>query len=1131
MPDSPSSPQTASRSWSSRLGLAALALLVLGAAVLALRGRQLYVATLYPDNPLDFRVAAPRALVVGGTNVVHCAVLDRRRGAGLAGVRIEAAILPQDGPEVPAGAGTTDGEGTLDLQMDGAAIRRGPQRLRVRLVSSPLGPDEVVLSLSGERPARLLLTCDKPLYQPDQVIHLRALAMDTAAGRPISGESLTFEVEDPKGNKVFRRSAPTSRFGIASADFRLAEEVNLGAFKLRAQVGDLSTEKTATVSRYVLPKYKLELATTQAFYLAGQTLHGSVDANYFFGKPVAGGEVAVDVGTFVERFDSIAVLRGKTDAAGHFDFELKLPGHFVGLPLEKGNALLKLEAKVTDTAQHAEAKTATRIVAREAIQLQVVHESGIPVPGIENRYYVSTSYPDGRPARATVTVAGPERAHWTFQTSEAGIGILAWTPPAVNPRGYGYRPGGGAAAQPFTLEARDTAGQVGHGGFDPAHPVLAAEDQQNWWQPDPKRVGRGADGTARFLLRTDKALYRAGETAHLSLVAAAEGGRYTVDLVRGGQTCLTKLVKATGKETPLDLDLDTGLAGTLYVQAYRLLPDGNWARDRRVIYVDQPKDLELTATLDRETYKPGESAKVSFAVRAAGGAAEPAALSLSVVDEAVFALSENQPGLEKVYFSLEKEILEPKYQVKCAPVSVPELVRAGGPPPPPPIQEAAAAALAALELPEESAPVTTYQKRMDEYQSTHWEREHALREFMSLWFTVAVCTLPVLLLWLLPGVCLWKSYRLGRAIDWWVGVPAAIGLAFLVTWLFPERHRSPIFFLGALGLIFLGALLVYGQRGFRARSNWGRAGFFVTLLLGAFLFAAVAFERQTANLFRRSTNALSTGSVAKAEESGVFTGLTDAVPVPAPGGEVQGRPMASLERRTAGGEAGADRKSSVRVREYFPETLFWLPQLLTDDDGRAVADVPLADSITTWRMSVQGVSAAGRLGGLDRGIRVFQDFFVDIDLPVSLTDGDEVHVPVAIYNYLKEPQTVELELEAADWFLGLDEPKKKVELAAGEVTSVRFGLRARRFGLGKLTVYAFGSKGFKDAVRRSVRVLPNGEEREASVGNRLAAGATETLRIPEEAIDGASSLLFKLYPGTFSQVMDGLERLVQMPYG
>ena len=61
-------------------------------------------------------------------------------------------------------------------------------------------------------------------------------------------------------------------------------------------------------------------------------------------------------------------------------------------------------------------------------------------------------------------------------------------------------------------------------------------------------------------------------------------------------------------------------------------------------------------------------------------------------------------------------------------------------------------------------------------------------------------------------------------------------------------------------------------------------------------------------------------------------------------------------------------------------------------------------------MTASAVTADGRLGSLQSPVKVFQPFFVDLNLPVSLTRNDEVGVPVVVYNYLGRPQTVTLTL-------------------------------------------------------------------------------------------------------------------------
>src|SRR5208283_1670179 len=109
----------------------------------------------------------------------------------------------------------------------------------------------------------VLLTTEKPIYQPGQTIHVRALALDRANHEAAAGRKLTFEVEDSRGNKVLKEVTETDKFGVASAEFALADEVNLGTYHLRALMEDTQTgsknsgELALNVERYVLPKFKV----------------------------------------------------------------------------------------------------------------------------------------------------------------------------------------------------------------------------------------------------------------------------------------------------------------------------------------------------------------------------------------------------------------------------------------------------------------------------------------------------------------------------------------------------------------------------------------------------------------------------------------------------------------------------------------------------------------------------------------------------------------------------------------------------------------------------------------------------------------------------------------------------------
>ncbi|MEZ4635594.1 MAG: alpha-2-macroglobulin family protein [Caldilineaceae bacterium] len=251
-------------------------------------------------------------------------------------------------------------------------------------------------------------------------------------------------------------------------------------------------------------------------------------------------------------------------------------------------------------------------------------------------------------------------------------------------------------------------------------------------------------------------------------------------------------------------------------------------------------------------------------------------------------------------------------------------------------------------------------------------------------------------------------------------------------------------------------------------------------------------------------------------------------PVPAAGEAPAGDDFAFEE--SAAAPASADQPEPPRLRQFFPETLFWLPEAVTDADGHAQLTVPVADTITTWRVSVVASDKDGNLGSAQAGLRVFQDFFVEPDLPRFLTVGDEVSVPVSLFNYLDEAQTIEIAVDAADWFEFTADATITVDLAAAEVSVAYIPIRVTGFGDHTFTVTATGSV-LSDAVQREVQVLPDGQARQDVVNGTLERATQASVLVPADAVGGTSTVTVKIYPGVVSQLVDGLSGMLREPYG
>jgi hypothetical protein len=922
-----------------------------------------------------------------------------------------------------------------------------------------------------------------------------------------------------------------------------------------------------------------------------------------------------------------------------------------------------------------------------------IPDGGRLVPELENQLYVVATYPDGSPASANVTVKAAGRQVGSLQTDSAGVGAFAFTPHEKEMRQGDYKQyqrrgqtlWGYGKALDLKFEVRDARGNT------------ASIDKAFSTDPDQDQV----------LLRTDKAIYKSGEVLEATVLASGGGpDAMYVDLVKNRQTVLTRVVYLKKGRGTLRVPLGGDVFGSLELHAYRIQPDGEMMRDARVLYVQPPTELSIEVSPDKKVYRPGGKAVIQFRVTDSQGRPQAAALGVVIVDEAVYALQEIQPGLEKVYFTLEKELSKPRYQIEFAPADnlqdmikdkqvearrqrVAKVLLAGARP-------AAAPALWDNPVAErmQKAEQNHYTLRNAIYNGIYqpklklfvrgkngkWayapdllkklkEKGHltddqlkdplgdryTLKTIEKLWPDLTAQSLvggqELSRLWSLRYTV---QYEVSRRTSNFTklgnqSLAAHVQAAFNAvikkspssyldpagnkyTWasvaslpgfrtedfaleIHQQRVQQIYYALSSLAYrstqaggdkkvrvdakrnawIFpTGAIRDAVKKGLLqqqySRDVWGhgfvlrahaqekkgyyyydqRLRFYDVISAGPDGRLATADDlvyprsAEQQNLYARLQKALGVvqgtfygvgrgrlGGFGRGgggggpmrrmkavdfEDAAVAGDLArpQAAPVAtatgAPAREAKAGRSEQAHAAPGQGQAGTPVKREVRVREYFPETLLFKPALITDGQGLAKLELAMADSITTWRMTASANSAGGSLGSTSSALKVFQDFFVDLDLPVSLTQNDEVSVPVVVYNYLKTNQRVRLELKDAPWFELKGNRVLEMQLAPAEVAASYYRIKVKDLGRRMLEVRADGSQ-MSDAIRRELEVLPDGQEINLVSNGRLEGSVTKTVSIPGFAVPGASKVLVRLYPGVFSQVIEGMQSMLRLPSG
>jgi uncharacterized protein YfaS (alpha-2-macroglobulin family) len=665
-----------------------------------------------------------------------------------------------------------------------------------------------------------------------------------------------------------------------------------------------------------------------------------------------------------------------------------------------------------------------------------------------------------------------------------------------------------------------------------------------------------------------------------------------LDIVREGQTVSTRTVTIDEGLGEVAIDLSPDLFGTLELHAYKILSWGAIVRDTRIVVVDSPSDLTLDITPDQSEYLPGQIANLEFQVNGDNGVGAQSTLGLAIVDESVFALAEQDPGFAKLYFMLEAELLQPKYDVHG--FSVPDML--GTIPQEPDLKSAleGAAKASMASAATSSSPFSLY---LDSHEVKVQQARVRQSDFFGgvtnflfgivLMIPVVIAALAIitlarqrvlstslaLLFGLILGIALlfllipipdWVGSnfidRLGYALESLSYVAAETALiallagvvGFIALIVFSIRKRDwvlgvaqiltvifiPIFVLLGFSaslsdispddsvliwalISFLLLPLSYFLRatGFAVRRQfgWAMASFVVFPMILIVPIALTAFA----------------GSSAMVVNGGVMRGdIIGAVPMDAAMGFA---PEVEVEEMKVVDEPPSQEVSAAgeppRLRQYFPETMYWQPEAITDATGYLALEIPMADSITTWRLTALASTQDGRLGATTTGIRVFQDFFIDLDLPLALTQGDEISLPVGIFNYLPESQDVQLVIEPADWFELLDDAEKEITIASNDIDVTYFRIKAKDFGRKAIKVTAYGSH-MSDAIQKEVTVYPDGKQLYFSWSDRIPEErVTQVVNLPDATIPGTQKLQVKIYPGVVSQVVEGLDSILRMPFG
>jgi alpha-2-macroglobulin-like protein len=219
-------------------------------------------------------------------------------------------------------------------------------------------------------------------------------------------------------------------------------------------------------------------------------------------------------------------------------------------------------------------------------------------------------------------------------------------------------------------------------------------------------------------------------------------------------------------------------------------------------------------------------------------------------------------------------------------------------------------------------------------------------------------------------------------------------------------------------------------------------------------------------------------------------------------------------------------------RTDFRETIYWNASVETNSDGTASVSFPVSDAVTSFRATAEGVSASGVAGGGEAVIQSKMPLALDARLPVEVTSGDSIKLPVTLTNETDGELTADLTASFGAAFKLGDNPAGKIRLKAGEKKSLFFPLQVvATDGEGNVSLEVKTS-GLQDKLEKKIRVVPLGFPFSLSAAGTAAGGKVAKHELDlSGALPGSITATVNMYPSPLASMTKGMEAMIREPGG
>ncbi len=513
---------------------------------------------------------------------------------------------------------------------------------------------------------------ERPIYKPGHIVYFKGIVrQDDDAELDIvpAGTDVTVRIRDARDNVVQTIPLSTNDFGTVNGSFVLGEGAMTGQYRVEFDLDGEKHSQIFKVEDFRKPEYEVKLATDQTQYVNGDRFDLNIQADYFIGEPVPNGAATIktyrlwrtysrsnsgpEYTWYNDGFDSGRDILLDENGSAQISLTAENSQYKYYWGSNLNSELRGIEVTVDDGSNQPVSSFVVIEVFNQAAGIEITLQSYFSRLGDPIRLNLNARTYDDLPLvdqNVDVTLSRWDYARGDYTTvndskvvKTDGSGQVGFEMQVSDP-GY-YR---------LNASGRDVNGNL----MEYQSGVYVIDPNSGWgsWFNRGGQIG----------IEADKESYVAGEKALLN-VESDFGGPALLTVERG-TVRREMMVELTPPVTQVELPIIETDAPNIFVNInvyrenaayeyqennYRSRPEVTLYRGEIELAVSaEAKRLNVEIIPDQDSYGPGDDAAFTVKVTNAQGTPVSAELSMALVDDAIFALSEElaPPIFDGFYF-------------------------------------------------------------------------------------------------------------------------------------------------------------------------------------------------------------------------------------------------------------------------------------------------------------------------------------------------------------------------------------------------------------------------------------------------------------------------------------------------